>query len=198
VQDEIAEYKQELLCDSGPLAAEAGLIKEVVSLWSAQKNHAIAARRTRDELRELRSNLAERLYRLKAVLAHTGRSGQWTSYLRNCGIPRATADRYVARHEATLRPVEEKRLTEAISTPSENDVHKLFQRLLPQMRRVLTTQEAAFIFASDMLFNLPGIDGDFPEKGVEIYRGEEPSLLPEDQKCESQALHLVPSARGSL
>src|SRR6185437_4698829 len=170
MSDEIqAEMEQPVIAPEAG-AAEAGLLREVVDLWTSQKDHAAVTRRTRDELRELRSRLAERLHHLKALVAQTGRAGQWSSYLRENGIPRATADRYVAKHESTLRTSVEKCLSESISTPSEDDVHRLFQRLLPRLRRVLTTQEAAFHFVSDMVMHLPGIDGDFPETGVEIYK----------------------------
>lgn len=171
---------------------EAEINAQIAALWSAQKDQAANARRTRDELKAVRAQLGERLHHMKASLVQSGRVGRWASYLRENRIPRATADRYVNRHEATLAPSSEKRLTEAISVPTEQDVYQLVRKLLPQMLRVLTTQEAAFTFVVEMVCGLPGIHGDVTDAGAMVFRPEENLVsVPTVQNDELPALELV-------
>jgi len=149
--------------------AEVVLTEEIATLWSAQRDHAAAARRTREELKTLRRDLGQRLHAVKVLLVQTGRGGRWAAYLREQRIPRATANRLVQRHEETLQPVTEKRLSETISPSIEQEIEALFKKLRPQLLKVLTTQEAAFQFVVEMLW-LPGVDGDVTDKGALIYR----------------------------
>lgn len=155
--------------------SESNVDAEIARLWSAHKDRAVTARDAREELKVLRRNLAQRLHEMKSLLVQTGRSGKWASYLRERKIPRATADRYVKEHELTLTPLGENLLTEAISAPTEEDVLRLFRKLLPQMRRVLVTQEAAFTFATELFHGLPAIDFDVIDEGAIIFRPKEGS-----------------------
>jgi hypothetical protein len=166
--DQIAEV-------AGTWSAEAQVDAEITRLWSAQQDQAATARRTREELKAVKLTLAERLHQMKMLLVQTGRGGRWASYLREHGIPRATADRYVQKHELALMPPEPKRLSEAISKPTDDDVQRLFQKLLPQMRRVLVTQNAAFTFVVEMIHGLPGLDGDVLDEGAIVFRPREDS-----------------------
>ena len=162
-----------------PRSIEAEVDAEIVRLWTAQKDHDAAARKTREELHAIRSSLAERLHAMKSLLAQAGRGGRWTSYLRENRIPRATADRYVLQHEKTLAPSEKKRPTEAFSAPTGEDLHRLFQKLVPQLLRVLTTQDAAFNFVIELYHSVPGLDGDVTDDGVIIFRSREnPAPMP--------------------
>jgi hypothetical protein len=147
--------------------AEGILAQEIAALWSAQRDHAVAVRRTREELMTLRRDLGHRLHAMKALLAQTGRAGRWAGYLREQRIPRATADRLVQRHEEVHPPVSEKRLGEALSV--EQEIAAFFQTIRPRLLKVLTTQEAAFNFACEMLW-LPVVDGDVTDEAVHIYR----------------------------
>ena len=171
---------------------EAEVNQQIAHLWSVQKEQAAAARRTKEELKILRRNLAERLHEMKSLLVQSGRGGRWASYLRGHKLPRATADRYVQQHEATLAPAEKKRLSEAFSAPTEEDVHRLFKKLLPNMRRVLTTQEAAFMFVAEMICGLPGILGDVTDAGAQVFRPEEEAIsMPKVQHDPLRALQVV-------
>jgi len=158
------------------LANEVGLNEEILRLWDAQKDHDAIARKTREDLKAIRRSLAERLHAMKTMLAQTGRSGRWASYLREHEIPRATADRYVRQHELTLVLSQEKRLSEAISpAPTDEDVRRLFRKLQSQMQKVLTNQDAAFTFVIEMIYGLPGINGDVLDEGVIVFRPKEDS-----------------------
>ena len=146
--------------------AEANLRAEISMLWSAHKAGKVAAKRTKEELKALRRNLGERLYAMKALLAHAGRGGHWASYLREHRLPRATADRYVRAHEATLNPKSTNRASEAISEPTEAEVKKFFHRLLPRLDGVITTQQAVYWFGCEMLMELRAADGMLTDDGV--------------------------------
>src|ERR1700676_4198889 len=78
----------------------------ITNLWSAHVNAKNAARATNEELRALRARLGEQLSEMKRLLAKPGCDGQWSGFLREHDIPRATADRLVARHERSLHPDE--------------------------------------------------------------------------------------------
>jgi len=152
------------------VSVEATLRQDIASLWSAHQDGKAIAKRTKAELKELRRNLGERLYQMKALLARTGRGGQWTSYLKAHRIPRTSADRWAHDHEESLNPGSTNCPSGAISTPTQGDVKKFFNRLLPQLRKVLTSQQAAFDFVCALVVDLPGVHGDVTDSAVEIYR----------------------------
>jgi hypothetical protein len=60
-------------------------------------------------------------------------------------IPRATADRLVARHQRSLNP-DANRLNEATSEPAEEGVQKVFSSLWPRLRRVLVNPGSIYQF----------------------------------------------------
>jgi hypothetical protein len=124
---------------------EQKLGDEIVSLWSAHAEAKNTARATKDELWLIRAKLGERLHELKQVLAQPGRGGQWSGFLREHKIPRATADRLVARHLRSLNP-DADCLNEAISEPTEEDVQKLFAAVWPKLRRTLSTRQSIRLF----------------------------------------------------
>ena len=69
----------------------------ITNLWSAHVNAKNTARATNEELRALRAKLGERLSEMKQILAKPGCDGQWSGFLREHNIPRASADRLVGR-----------------------------------------------------------------------------------------------------
>ncbi len=150
--------------------SEKRLSGEITTLWSAHQDGKASAKRTRAELKTLRRDLGERLHTMKNLLARAGRGGQWTSYLRVHKISRTSADRWSREHEESLNPGPTKRTDGAISEPTEADVTKFFERLLPRLRKVLTTQQAVFDFVCALVVDLPGVHGDVTDSAVEIYR----------------------------
>ena len=117
----------------------------ITSLWTAHQTAKGAARATRDELRALRIKLGERLSEMKEMLAKPGCAGQWSGFLREHQIPRATADRLVTRHERALNP-DANCATEEISEPTEEDVRKLFATVWPKLRRTLRSRQSVDLF----------------------------------------------------
>jgi hypothetical protein len=133
---------------------ESRLTEEIRSLWAAHQDSKTASKQSKDRLKAVRSELAEKLHSMKSLLVRTGRNGGWAAYLRTNRLARATADRYVSRHESLLNPPSEKRLAESISEPTEDDVRRLVRSLLPRLRRVLTTREWVDWFAEEVALQL--------------------------------------------
>jgi hypothetical protein len=125
--------------------------ESITNLWAAHANAKIAARATNEELRALRAKLGERLSEMKQILAKPGRGGQWSGFLRERNIPRATADRLVERHLRSLNP-DENCVTEDVSEPTDEEVQKLFIAVWPKLRRTLRSQQSVRLFV-DLLIS---------------------------------------------
>lgn len=82
---------------------------------------------------------------MKQVLARPGRNGQWSGWLKQSRISRATADRLVAKHERSLQP-DSNCLTEQITEPSEQEMQNLFAKPAPKLRKVLRTPASVYHF----------------------------------------------------
>jgi hypothetical protein len=148
---------------------EDKLHDEIKALWVQHKDAKIVAHRSGQEFRAIRLTLGERLHGMKALLARTGRGGQWASYLRAAKLPRATADRYVAGYEASQKPSAEKRLTEALCEPEPDATARYITQLMPKVRKALTTHKAIWEFACALVMDLPATFGDPKESGVHFY-----------------------------
>jgi hypothetical protein len=121
------------------------LREAITSLWSAHLNAKNAAKATKEELRIIRAKLGEQLSEMKQILAKPGRGGQWSSFLQERGIPRATADRLVGHYEQSINP-DANRPSEAISEPTEEEVQRLFISVWPKLRRTLRSRRSLFLF----------------------------------------------------
>jgi hypothetical protein len=124
------------------------LAREVAGLWFSDQLRTRSIHRTRQELLKIRMELSKRLHECKELLVRKGRGGQWTAFLRETDIPRATADRYVQKWELSLVPLPEKRLTEAFSVPTAEEITRMVDKLKPKLVRVLTTSESIEQFVS--------------------------------------------------
>ena len=119
--------------------------ESITNLWHSHVSAKNTARATNEELRCIRAKLGEQLSEMKLLLAKPGRGGQWSSFLLERGIPRASADRLVARHQRSLIP-EANRLSEAVSEPTAEDVQKLFIAVWPKLSRTLRSQQSLDLF----------------------------------------------------
>jgi hypothetical protein len=117
----------------------------ITSLWVAHANAKIASRVTNEELRALRAKLGEQLSEMKKLLVRPGCDGRWSGFLRERQIPRATADRLVARHLRSLNP-DPNRISEAVSEPTEEEIQELFTSLWPKLRRTLRSRDSLALF----------------------------------------------------
>jgi hypothetical protein len=144
---DVMNATESLAADFTPEAMDSQneLGEAITNLWVAHANAKIAARATKDELRVLRANLGQQLSEMKKLLAKPGRAGQWSSFLEERQIPRATADRLVARHQRSLNS-DANRLTEPITEPTEEEVQKLFTSVWPKFRRTLRSRQSLAVF----------------------------------------------------
>jgi hypothetical protein len=129
--------------------------ESITSLWVEHANAKITARATNEELRVLRATLGEQLCRMKEVLAKPGCDGQWSGFLREHNIPRATADRLVGRHQRSLNP-NANCATEELSEPTDEDVQKLFIAVWPKLRRTLRSRQSVECFVQLLMAHFKG------------------------------------------
>ena len=127
------------------LEDEACLTVEILQYWDIHLHYHGSMKETNQKAREVRQHLGKLLFHLKQVLAKPGRDGRWSSFLKEHGIPRATADRLVARHQRSLDP-DANRLNEATSEPTKEGVQKVFTSLWPRLRRVLVNPGSIYQF----------------------------------------------------
>jgi hypothetical protein len=148
---------ESLAADFTPETLEAHneLGEAITNLWSAHVNAKNTARATNEELRALRAKLGEQLCRMKEVLVKPGCDGQWSGFLREHNIPRATADRLVARHQRSLNP-NANRLSEQVAEPTEEEVQRLFTSVWPRLRRTLRSQQSVLFFAALLTSHFKG------------------------------------------
>jgi hypothetical protein len=62
-------------------SAEAELTNEIGKLWQVHTEAQTSVRKSRDELKLIRTSLSRKLHELKAVLSRPGRGGAWSSFL---------------------------------------------------------------------------------------------------------------------
>jgi hypothetical protein len=117
----------------------------ITNRWVAHANAKIMARATNEELRTIRTKLGEQLSEMKKLLAKPGCDGQWSGFLRERNIPRATADRLAARHLRSLG-TDANRVTEEVLEPTDEDVRRLFIAVWPKLRRTLRSQQSVLLF----------------------------------------------------
>jgi hypothetical protein len=134
---------------------ERTLGDEIASLWSANVSAKKAARATNSELRAIRARLGKQFHEMKQMLAKPGRGGQWSSFLKERQIPRATADRLAERHQRSLSP-SLNCVTEEVSEPTDEDVQKLFNSLWPKLRRTLRSQQSVLLFVDLLTSHFKG------------------------------------------
>jgi hypothetical protein len=170
--------------------AETELTTEIMKLWGVQKDSKATARRTRAELKSLRQQLGEKLHSLKSILVGAGREGGWAPYLRGQKVPVATANRYVAEHQARISQPAEKLLIEQHVEPTADDARKLAVKLLPTLSRTLTTQELVFEFVHELLWSLDVAEVTDTDEGMHIPRTSQE----DSDDVEDQAVELAASA----
>lgn len=124
---------------------EADLSAEITELWRLHTDYKGTIKNQTSNLRSLRSELGRLLHQMKGLLARPGRNGQWSAWLKEREISRATADRLIAKHERSLNP-ETNCLTESISEPTEQEIQNLFAKVGPSIRRVLRTPQSVYEF----------------------------------------------------
>ena len=151
----------------GPSEDEQRLADEIAQLWEVHAQAKNTVKKTKEELKAIRELLSERLYELKQLLARPGRCGQWSAWLKEPKISRATADRLVQRYGANLPGYESPH--EAISNPSEDTAENLARVVWSRFRKVLTTEESVIQFIA-CIAEISGIGHEQRAEGLLIFK----------------------------
>src|ERR1039458_8984735 len=120
---ELVQAESSWAVSVGPSEDEQGLADVITQLWEVHAQAKNTVKKTNEELKAIRQLLSERLYELKQLLARPGRNGQWSAWMKERKITRATADRLVQRYGANLPGNQSTH--EANSNPSEDSAEKL-------------------------------------------------------------------------
>jgi hypothetical protein len=129
---------------------EPQLIGEISDLWRIHAQTQGALKKSREDIKQIRTDLAKRLHELKAVLSRPGRGGAWSSFLETQKIPRSTADRLVRGHEKMMVRQEGNCPTEQIPEPDEVVVRRYCRGVWPRLSRVLTNADLVEIFVVEL------------------------------------------------
>jgi hypothetical protein len=126
------------------VTVDAELKRTIATLWSSHQGATDRARKTREQLTTARLELSKALHAYKHRLVGSGRGGMWTPFLREIGISKTTADRYVQQHQLALNPPKKLPNGELVMTPTQLD--QLAQKICYRIGGVLATEEATDIF----------------------------------------------------
>jgi hypothetical protein len=152
----------------GSVQDETALTAEIAELWRLHTDYKGSIKSQTENLRSLRSELGKLLHQMKGLLARPGRNGQWSAWLKERQISRATADRLVTKYERSLNP-ELNCLNEAIPEPTEEQIQMLLNKVAPKLRRVLQTPASAFCFL-DLLTSSFALERKDTEEGFVVLR----------------------------
>ena len=151
----------------GPSEDEQRLADEIRQLWAVHVDAKTTVKKTKAHLKAIRERLSERLYELKQLLARPGRNGQWSAWLKERKISRATADRLVQRYGANLPGYESPH--EAISNPSEDSAEKLAKSVWLRFGKTLATDEVVIDFIR-RIAELSGVGHEQRAEGLVIFK----------------------------
>src|ERR1039458_5031353 len=146
---------------------EQRLADEIRQLWAVHVEAKTTVKNTRADLKAIRELLGERLYELKQLLARPGRNGQWSAWLKERKISRATADRLVQRYGANLPGNESPH--EANSNPSEDSAEKLAKSVWLRFGKTLATDEVVIDFIR-RIAELSGVGHEQRAEGLVIFK----------------------------
>jgi hypothetical protein len=153
----------------GNATNEAQPTEEICTLWSDHVRLAASRKATTRELRHNRARLAERLHEMKTLLACPGRGGQWSSWLREKGIRRSTADRLAARYAEVLETGNgDSALAGAIPASPEESVGKLAKSVWRRSGKLLATDDAVARFIS-RIADISGVGHEQRDEGLLIF-----------------------------
>jgi hypothetical protein len=130
---------------------EAQLTAEVESLWAEHQKVTATKKTSSAELRQIRQELGRKLFECKQLLARPGRGGEWSGWLKERGISRATADRWVNRHVESIGEPDN-RITGAI--PTEDAIEKLLTGFVQKAKQLIPDNVARYQFAYRLIEQL--------------------------------------------
>jgi hypothetical protein len=153
----------------GPPQDEGALTTEIVQLWQVHGDYQKSIKHDTEKFRVLRNELGKLLHQMKGLLARPGRGGQWSAWLKEREIPRSTADRLVQRYEHSLNP-NVNRTIGSISELTEEEIQKLFFKVLRKLRPVLRTQQSVYRFVDLLTLSCDGTVRRVTEEGILVIK----------------------------
>ena len=105
---------------------------------------------------------------MKGLLARPGRNGQWSGWLKQNHLSRATADRLVAKYEQSLNR-DSNCLTAQFTEPTDEEIQSLFDKIAPKLRRVLRTPQSTYRFA-ELLVSSLALESEDTEEGFTVLK----------------------------
>jgi hypothetical protein len=184
----------------GESQTEAALTTEIVQLWQVHQDCQSAIKQETQQFRSLRSELGRLLHQMKALLAKPGRGGEWSGWLRERRIPRATADRLASKYERFLNP-DGNCLTAQFTEPTEAEIQSLFDKIAPKLRRALRSPQSAYRFA-ELLVSSLALEREDTEEGFTVLKpsaqmtGQQP--VPDETQVEPVPVSTDIPAEGSV
>jgi hypothetical protein len=182
----------------GPLQDEGVLTTEIVQLWQVHGDYQKSIKHETEQFRALRNELGKLLHQMKELLARPGRNGQWSAWLKERAIPRGTADRLALKYERSLHPHANCPI-EQLAEPTEEEIQKIFFKVLRKLRPVLRTPQSVYRFVDLLTLSCDGMgrrvtdegifvmkpsqmfDGEFPAGGIVVH----PQTGPKQPEAES-------------
>ena len=168
-----------------PTEEETVLTGEIEHLWKQHRNVQISIQQDRENVSSLRAELGQRLSQMKEVLARPGRNGQWSAWLKEHKIPRANADRLVAKHARSPNP-DMNCLSESISEPTEDTIMKLVSQVSSRLRKTLPGATNIYHFIGSLASSL-GLEPKETVGGLLVPRPE--SAAPESAATSAEILN---------
>lgn len=161
-----------IYCDD-QLQDEEFVESEVNQLWSIQQCFATDIQSGQFRQRSVTNTLGQLLFTMKRNLSICGRAGKWSKWLRERRIPRASADRMVARYAEAFHLMTEID-SEAIPEPTEAQINALFASVWPRLNKTLTTPRSRYEFLRCFLYR-SGLCYDWRDDGIMIFEpGHQP------------------------
>jgi hypothetical protein len=164
-------------------ATEQQLADAITELWSVHVQAQSIVKKTKADLKAVRTNLAAHLHTMKLLLAKPGRAGGWSSFLSQHNISRTSADRLCAFHEKSLNPAG----NGASGAIPDEEIKKMAQSVWARLEKKLKGQREKHLFFASMITE-SGIPTEEYDDGVLILIPEpapEPSVPANTQVIEA-------------
>ena len=152
-----------------PSQDEGALTTEIVQLWQVHRDFQTSIKHQTQEFRSLRTELGKHLAEMKQVLERPGRNGRWSTFLKEHQIPRATADRLVQKYMGSIHP-RTNCLTEQLAEPTEEEIQRIFFKVLQKLRPVLRTQRSVYRFVDLLTLSCGGTVRRATEEGILVIK----------------------------
>jgi hypothetical protein len=128
-------------------ATEQQLTDAITELWSVHVQAQSIVKKTKADLKAVRTNLAAHLHAMKQLLARPGRAGQWSSFLTQHNISRTSADRLVLSHEKSINPD----VNSTNGATTDDEIAKLAESVWARLEKRVKSPREIYQFFSRLI-----------------------------------------------